>query len=176
MEEVKLIEALKREVDKKKFGHLHLAVLYYNLFQLYNKSNQYELAESTLGELIKLDPNDIEYKYDYIRFLFKLNRDDEAKVVLDNLTEQGDKVFQNNYYAQYFGKKKKYNEARRYAEKALIYNYNLQKNNQFLYNYLVYCLKSDEPFKNRYLEEFIDLQEPLAQEIQKIVGIRGENY
>lgn len=171
-----LIDEIKPVVRENSFSKLHLAVLMYNLFQVYNLSGNTERAQATITELFLLDPNDVEYKYDYIRFLFENGRAEETKEILDDLQENniGDPVFQNSYYAQYFMVLDQFEKALPFAYKAVIYNYDKAQSNRFLYNYIIAALnigcKIDTSFILNNLEDKEEFYKETKNLIDQYVG------
>lgn len=171
-----LINEIKPVVKENPFAKLHLAVLTYNLFQVYNLSGNTEKAQATIMELFLLDPNDVEYKYDYIRFLFENGRAGETKNILDDLQKNniGDPVFQNSYYAQHFMALEQFEEALPFAYRAVIYNYDKTQSNRFLYNYIIAAFnvgyKVDTSFILNNLEDKEEFYEEVKSLADQYVG------
>lgn len=166
-----LINEIKPFVKENSFGKLHLAVLTYNLFQVYNLSGNTEKAQTTMMELFLLDPNDVEYKYDYIRFLFENERATETKIILDDLQKNnvGDPVFQNSYYAQYFMALEQFEEALPFAYRAVIYNYDKTQSNRFLYNYIIAAVNAGHIVDTSFILDNLEYKEEFYEEVKNLV-------
>lgn len=139
-----LIAKIEKIALKHSFAKLHLTVLHYNLFQVYNAIDMNLNAENEIKQVITLDPNDVEYKYDYIRFLFKLGKTSKFKEMLDFIAEKniGNLVYQYSYYGQYYYLKEEYKKASYFCKKAWQWNFEADKNNKLLFNYIVNSLNA----------------------------------
>ena len=179
IEAIELIKSLIKEIkplsDANSFAKLHFVVLNYNLFQLYNANDEKKEAEETIKYVIELDPNDIDYKYDYILLLLANNKAEEAKDILEQMYRNGiyDLVFHNTYLGYYYIQKKDFLTAEDYCEKAYTYftSRTNQNKNQFLYNYL-FCLKNNNRYEimNKLKKEVLT-NEYLAEEIMELYDI-----
>ncbi|MDR0200203.1 MAG: hypothetical protein LBI43_06475 [Streptococcaceae bacterium] len=163
-----LIDEIRPLAENNGFAKLHFTVLHYNLYQLYHAINEIEESEKIIKKVIALDPKDMDYKYDYILFLFENNRFDDARSLLIQMYQSGifDFVFNNSYMGYYYIKTGDLVTAEEYCRKAYIYfaEEGYKDRNKFLYNYL-FCLKNNnkimemEKLKNRIIDnEFLSTE------------------
>lgn len=169
----KLVAKLEPVIQITPVAKLHLSVLHYNLFQVYNAIGDNINAENELKIVIDMDPNDREYKYDYIRFLFKINNLTKAKDLLDDMYDNNmyDPVYHASYYGQYYIGIKNFERAASYCYQAICYNFNSKQTNYFIYNYLV-SLVNGKNLNQKTLKQLNSLVEshaPMEKEVCSLI-------
>ncbi|ODJ62338.1 tetratricopeptide repeat protein, partial [Brochothrix thermosphacta] len=138
-EKIAMLSEIISEKNTNSHFKLHKTVLMYNLYQCYLKEGMIDSAEKTIKMVIDSDENDIEYKYDLVRFLIEENRFEEALEELDNIkkTNNPDCYSQNSYLGYCYYLLEDYNNSKVFFKKALDYNYEDSKEEEALYNYLL---------------------------------------
>lgn len=153
------ILAISKIIDEKnKYYNLHKVVLVYNLYQCFKRDGQLRKAEDTLRKAISLDVNDVEYRYDLVRFLIEYNRFEEAEkelIILENSFDY-DVYYQNAYLGYVYFEKEDYNKAMNYFKKAYEYNHQLNNEEENLYNYLVTLKACNEMDEIKFLKKKYD--------------------
>lgn len=166
----KLIRELRPLITENGFAKLHYAVLNFNIFQVYLRAGMLEQAENQLNLLIRLDPNDVEYRYTAVRFFIENKRFEEALEVLKEIKASGseDIVYQSSYEAQCLIELEEYEKALPLTRTAVCYNIEPEVKNLFLYNYLVCVINLNMPVDKNFVNRFIEQDEIYENQVREL--------
>lgn len=137
---------LQLHKDLQKFTHniekrnMHSSVILYNIYQCYKVLGEFSLACDVMELLLKIDPNDYNYRYSFINYLVSNNKYEEAMNHLHILEKQKNVNFLShwNYLAFIKNMDGNYSDSRFLYSKAYYNNFINKDINEYLFNYVTF--------------------------------------
>ncbi|WP_410976892.1 tetratricopeptide repeat protein [Bacillus cereus] len=161
--------------EKYNYGVLHKSVLMYNLAQCYNSIGDIEKTIETYNEVIKIDPNDPDYRYELIRILFMNEKYKEAHSMLleiekENLEELSIHQSLKGYYYLVIGE---FTKAQKLFKEAIYFNFEKEIHDELIYNYFFTLYNKNEFNKILDLLPHLNLQKNnnYHQEINTLINL-----
>nr|BAB89363.1 hypothetical protein [Bacillus cereus] len=147
----------------------------YNLAQCYNSIGDIEKTIETYNEVIKIDPNDPDYRYELIRILFMNEKYKEAHSMLleiekENLEELSIHQSLKGYYYLVIGE---FTKAQKLFKEAIYFNFEKEMHDELIYNYFFTLYNKNEFNKILDLLPHLNLQKNnnYHQEIDTLINL-----